>query len=275
MGPLLTARRRAGTTAGTMVVIEEPATAELPDGALAYTLRRSPRARHVRVAVDPFRGVVVTVPAGRRLGAIDGRRLAATFLAERSAWVRRHLDRQARQRAALAARGPIAPDGSALYGGLDHRLVFVPAPPSARRSVVLRDAGAAELIVRLAARDARPASVVLETWVRGETRVAIDTAIGRFAPALGVVPTAITIRDTRSRWGSASRAGRLSFSWRLGLAPPEALETVVIHELAHLRIFGHGPRFWALVAALRPDHRRWRRWLREHAMDLHAAFAEG
>jgi len=79
--------------------------------------------------------------------------------------------------------------------------------------------------------------------------------------------------EGRTRWGSASRAGRLSFSWRLVLAPPEALETVVIHELAHLRVFGHGPRFWAVVAARRPDHVAWRHWLRDHSMELHGALA--
>jgi hypothetical protein len=59
------------------------------------------------------------------------------------------------------------------------------------------------------------------------------------------------------------------------LAPPEALETVVIHELAHLRVFGHGPEFWEIVASRRPDHRQWRRWLREHAIELHGALSVG
>jgi predicted metal-dependent hydrolase len=62
-------------------------------------------------------------------------------------------------------------------------------------------------------------------------------------------------------------------SWRLILAPPEALETVVVHELAHLRVFGHGPRFWAVVASRRADHLVWRRWLRTHSLELHAALA--
>ena len=82
------------------------------------------------------------------------------------------------------------------------------------------------------------------------------------------------IRDQRTRWGSASRQSRLAFSWRLILAPPEALETVVIHELAHLRVFGHGPRFWAVVASRRPDHKVWRRWLHDHSAELHAALDE-
>ncbi len=96
----------------------------------------------------------------------------------------------------------------------------------------------------------------------------------RHATALEVNPTRVTLRDPRGRWGSASRAGRLSFSWRLVLGPAEALETVVVHELAHLRIFGHGPRFWSLVASRRPDHRTWRRWLHDHATELHGALGE-
>ena len=112
---------------------------------------------------------------------------------------------------------------------------------------------------------------MLEAWFRDRARAAIDAAIAGHAAALNVAPAAVTVRDQRSRWGSASRKRRLSFSWRLVLAPPDALETVVIHELAHLRVFGHGPAFWALVASRRPDHLAWRRWLRTHSYELHAA----
>ena len=251
---------------------EEQTTAALAGGPLTYTLRRSPRAHRIRVVVDPERGVVVTVPAGRRLGAGDGRRIAAAFVAEREVWIRRHLERQLAQRSALAARGPLAPGSCVLYLGRDHRLEFAPAQPSVRRSTVLRDEGGSVLIVRLAARDPRPPATVLQDWSRART--AIEAALALHQASFGREPTAVSIRDQRTRWGSASRAGRLSFSWRLILAPPEALDTVVIHELAHLRVFGHGPRFWALVAARRADHRTWRRWLREHSVELHATFAE-
>ena len=85
----------------------------------------------------------------------------------------------------------------------------------------------------------------------------------------------VTLRDQRTRWGSASRQGRLAFSWRLILAPPEALETVVVHELAHLRVFGHGPRFWASWSRRAvPTTRTWRRWLRDHSTELHGALDE-
>ncbi len=76
-------------------------------------------------------------------------------------------------------------------------------------------------------------------------------------------------RRRADRWGSASRAGRLSFSWRLVLAPPAVLDYVVVHELAHLAVFGHPPRFWELVRSVVPEADRARRWLREHARELH------
>jgi predicted metal-dependent hydrolase len=129
------------------------------------------------------------------------------------------------------------------------------------------------LIVRIASGDRRSVAAVLEAWFRTQARSDIEAQIADHAAAIGVEPAAVSLRDPRSRWGSASRAGRLSFSWRLVLAPPEALETVVIHELAHLRVFGHGPRFWAVVAARRPDHVTWRHWLRDHSMELHGALA--
>jgi predicted metal-dependent hydrolase len=132
-----------------------------------------------------------------------------------------------------------------------------------------------ELVIHRVRADRRPDAAILEAWLREEARRLIDASIAAHADAMEVTPRAVTIRDPRTRWGSASRTGRLSLSWRLALAPPEALETVVIHELAHLRVFGHGPRFWALVASRRPDHRVWRRWLHDHSTDLHHALRVG
>ena len=147
---------------------------------------------------------------------------------------------------------------------------FVAGP---RRSRVSREGtpDGDELVVRLAAADRRPVPVVLTEWLRDRARRALEREIASHAPALKVEPAGFALRDPRSRWGSASREGRLSFSWRLVLAPPQALETVVVHELAHLRVFGHGPRFWALVASRRPDHVEWRRWLAAHSLELHGA----
>lgn len=244
--------------------------ADLPGGSIPYTLRYSARARGLRVTIHPDRGVVVTVPATRD-GRLHGERHATAFVAERQQWIRRHVARQAAEAARIAAHGGARDGGEILYHGGWFRISVVPAVSGMRRShvVVFPDEGA--LVVHRVTTDRRTEAAILEAWLREEARVAIDAAIDRHAGPLGVSPTTVTLRDPRSRWGSAARTGRLSFSWRLVMAPPEALETVVVHELAHLRVFGHGAPFWALVATRQPDHRAWRRWLHDHAIVLHGA----
>ena len=210
----------------------------------------------LRVVIHPDRGVVVTVPA--RTVRPEHERRAAAFLAEREPWLRKHLGQQAEVARRIAARGGARDGGSIPFRGRLHRIRVVPAVSGIRRSDVV--AFDDELVIHRVRSERRPDAAVLEAWLRVEARRSIDASIADHAGALAVQPKAVTIRDPRTRWGSASRTRRLSFSWRLALAPPEALETVVIHELAHLRVFGHGPRFWALVASRRPDHRVWRRW---------------
>jgi predicted metal-dependent hydrolase len=252
--------------------VEIDAVARLPGGDLPYVLRRSPRARRLRVTIHPERGVVVTVPARVPGGRGGAERLVREFLAEREPWVRRHLGRHEASRARLDAR-PSLDDGRAvLYLGLAHRVRVVAAPAGVRGTRVSRvgaDDGD-ELLVERVARDRRTTATILEAWLRERARAALTAAVGRHAPALGVTVASITIRDTTSRWGSCSRHGALSFSWRLVLAPPAALDAVAAHEACHLRVFGHGPRFWELLATRVPDYVTWRRWLRRHGPELHA-----
>lgn len=250
---------------------EAPAIASLAGGPLPYTLRHSARARGLRIVIHPERGVVVTVPATRS-GRTDGERRAVEFLVQREPWVRRHLARHAHVRAELVARGGASDGGSIRLEGRVVPIRVVPAVIGAARSTVVRFDD--ELVIHRADGDGRADAVVVEAWLRDLACSRIDDAIARHAASLGVTPRRVTIRDPRTRWGSASQAGRVSLSWRLVLAPREALETVVIHELAHLRVFGHGPTFWALVASRRPDHRTWRRWLHDHATELHGALGE-
>jgi predicted metal-dependent hydrolase len=87
-------------------------------------------------------------------------------------------------------------------------------------------------------------------------------------PRIGVRCRRIAIRDTRSRFGSASSAGSLSFSWRLVLAPRRILDYVVVHELCHLVHLDHSRRFWSLVERVRPDFREQRDWLGDHGWEL-------
>jgi predicted metal-dependent hydrolase len=245
----------------------------LPGGRVECTMRRSARARNMRVTVDPRMGTVVTIPVRSSRGRDDAERLAETFLGERERWLRRHLDRHHRQRETVRAFGPLGDGALVRYRGVAHRVRVVGPEPGRRRTTVTREGGETgdELVVALRQGERRGLSEILEAWLKEKARLAIHREIDRHAPALAVAPAAVTLRDTRTRWGSCSRSRRLSFSWRLVLAPPEALETVVIHELAHLRVFGHGPQFWEMVASRRPDHRHWRRWLRDHSLELHSA----
>lgn len=253
------------------------ASLRLPTGRLECTVRRSTRARLIRLTVDPRHAAIVTIPARAARSKGEAERLAESFVAEREPWLRRHLDRQARQHAEVAALGPLRDGGMFRFRGEPHRLRIVAGSTGRRRTIVTRVGGdeGDELVVHLGAGEKRELSAILEAWLRVRARAAIEREIDAHAEALAVTPASVTVRDTHSRWGSCSRARRLSFSWRLVLAPPEALETVVVHELAHLRVFGHGPEFWEIVANRRPDHRFWRRWLREHAIELHAALTVG
>ena len=90
-----------------------------------------------------------------------------------------------------------------------------------------------------------------------------------FAPRIGCAPGRVAIRDQKTRWGSCSQKGNLNFNWKLIMAPPEALDYVVIHELCHLRVFSHSPRFWALVEGQMPEYAVWKKWLKTHADDLY------
>ena len=109
---------------------------------------------------------------------------------------------------------------------------------------------------------------VSEADARRAVRELVAMLIDEEAPAIGVEPARVQIRDQRSRWGSCSTRGTLSFNWRLVLAPFEVLDYVVVHELCHLREPNHSRRFWKLVEMHRPDWREHRDWLYEHGPEL-------
>ena len=228
-----------------------------------YEIRRSDRARRARITVNREGRAVVVLP--RRMPASEAQRLVV----EHADWIERHVTRATAERERLAER-PTLGEG---------RVLSVAGEPC-RVSTV--DAGAARafrgrveevpggVIVRLG-RDGRDTARLLEPWLRARARAAITSRVELRAPGLEVTPGHITIRDQRSRWASASADGSLSFSWRLVLAPPYVLDSVVVHELAHLRIRAHSRRFWTLVEQHAPRTAEARRWLREHATELRAA----
>jgi predicted metal-dependent hydrolase len=212
---------------------------------IQYTVRRSDRARRIRVSVDPDRGVVVVLP--RRARAAD----AAHAVAELEPWIARRLAELDVVRAGIRARGDVLP-----YLGTD----LVLRRERGRTRVHRRGD---ELLV-----PEDDGGAALERWLRRAAREEIGPRAQRAAAAVGVPVTRLSIRDQRTRWGSCSSTGALSFSWRLVLAPEEVLDYVVWHEACHLRVMDHSPRFWALVARHCPGHAAPRRWLRDHGSSL-------
>ena len=103
---------------------------------------------------------------------------------------------------------------------------------------------------------------------RREAHARISLIAQSEAAALGVRTTRITLRDQRSRWGSCSSKGALSFNWRLVLAPHDVLDYVVVHEVCHLVEHHHGPAFWQLVERAPPDYRESKEWLDEHGWEI-------
>lgn len=109
----------------------------------------------------------------------------------------------------------------------------------------------------------------IAAFLKEAARARLVACSRRHADRLGVDYARIAIRDTRSRWGSCSSTGALSYSWRLILAPDAVLDYVAAHEVAHLRELNHSSRFWAIVDGLDPNWRANRDWLRTHGADLH------
>jgi hypothetical protein len=201
--------------------------------------------------------------------------VALMLVAEHRAWLERRLRRTASMRERVRARPPLAEGRILEVNGIPHR-VRVTAADGRARTRVLRVLGSdadglvGELIVVPGA-DGRPAPMSVEAWLRAEARRVIEARVEARARAMELTPGPLSIRAQRTRWGSASRDGSLSFNWRLVLAPPFVLDAVVVHELAHLRWRGHGPRFWALARRHAPRTDEARAWLRSHHVELLAA----
>ncbi len=117
--------------------------------------------------------------------------------------------------------------------------------------------------------DDHDAVAAIARWYRREAGTRIAHRVDAHSTAIGVAPRAISIRDPRSRWGSCSSTGTLSFSWRLLLAPADILDYVVVHELCHLLQPNHSRAFWDVVESHYPHRKTANAWLHEYGYELH------
>ncbi len=218
----------------------------------------NPRARRLCVRLDPAAGRVVLVRPKRASASFT-----LKFLASRVDWIRQHLS-------ALPAPIPFADGASIPIAGKDHTLRLA----SGSRGGVWRD-GETVMI------SGRPefAARRMTDWLKDEARRALTPMVHAMAASIACKVERVTVRDTSSRWGSCSPDGRLSFSWRLILAPLPVLIYVAAHEVAHLRHLNHGRAFWRTVdevldsyvsdSQVRRDAGLARDWLNGNGAALH------
>lgn len=226
------------------MVSAAPTTKILPgEPPVEIRLRVSARARRITLRVSALDGrVTLTCPA-----AVPERE-AMSFAASKAGWIHAQIAGRA------AARRP-AIGGTIPVSGHAHEIVAgAPAMEGGRLRVRPDRAAGPQvaLLLKRAARDRLARAVALHAG-------ALDVSVGR-----------TTLRDTRSRWGSCNHRGDLMFSWRLVMAPPEVLDYVAAHEVAHRRRMDHSPAYWQICESLCPDWRTHRDWLRAHGADLHA-----
>lgn len=209
-------------------------------------LKRSGRARRISLRVSALDGrVTLTLPRG------VSEKTGLAFAREKADWLRRNAARHGEVQQVTA--------------GMTLPVEGVPliVTPGGGRSVVIDG----DRIMVPGDPDRLPArlSGYLKTLARDRLAAASD----HYAARLGRDYSRITLRDTRSRWGSCSADGALSFSWRLVMAPPAVLNYVAAHEVAHLAEMNHSDRFWSQVEAIHGPYRALRDWLRTDGPALH------
>ena len=205
------------------------------------------RAKRISIKVDRIGGVVtLTAPTRAALPA------ARRFLSTRTRWI-------AEKRAGVEPMQPFADGGVVPFLGRNRHIAYDPA---AQDPVLLTP----DRLIVGGAESALAAAV--RTFLKAEAKRRLWAAAQSYARQIDREVVAISVRDAKTRWGSCGDTGRLSFSWRLVMAPESVLTYVAAHEVAHLRHMHHGPEFWALVAELDPAWEAAETWLKQDGPGL-------
>lgn len=216
------------------------------DPAVMVRIKRSARARRMSLRISRLNGgVTLTLPKWAP------EREARDFALQKEDWIRAHLVQQ-------PAAIPLQRGGVIAIEGKDRQIIAT----EGRRVILSADT------LAVPGTDAQLTGK-LKGFVKVLARERLAMASDRYSATLGRPYGRLTLRDTRSRWGSCTSEGNLMYSWRLIFAPAEVLDYVAAHEVAHLQEMHHGAAFWDLVEKLSPDYRRPRQWLRDHGHHLH------
>ena len=220
-------------------------------------VKRDGRARRLTLRVRPAsREAILTMPAGASLRAARG------FVERHAEWIGRRLDH-------MPGRIPMQ-DGSTIpFRGVETRIVRAESLRAAAWIETRPDPDGTAETVLVTTGTAEQQSRRLLDLFRKEARRDLEAAARRHAAAIRRPIASITLRDTRSRWGSCTARGALNFSWRLILAPPLVLDYLAAHEVAHLVHMNHSAAYWALAERLAPDLDRAEAWLKAHGASLH------
>ncbi|MCB1161442.1 MAG: SprT family zinc-dependent metalloprotease [Candidatus Krumholzibacteriia bacterium] len=250
--------------------VSESARQVVIDGAeLPYVLVRRRGRRRLTLTVEPRHGLRVLAPLRLSLREIEG------FITRERDWLRERLDEAAAWEQAHPLRR--FEDGETLLLLGERWTLRVREELGRSRARVERGArfeGPGTITLRLpeglrAGERREAAAAALERWYRRLAKELLSARVAHWSAATGLAPTRLSVRDTRSRWGSCSARGHLSFNWKIVMAPPAVVDYLVVHELCHLRHLDHSPRFWTLVGRHCPDYERARRWLRRRGRELY------
>ncbi|PPE79515.1 metal-dependent hydrolase [Kaistia algarum] len=229
---------------------------EIDGERVRVALNWNPRASRYTLRLrGSVREPVVTIPYRGTLAEVRG------FLDRHRGWLKARID-------ALPMATPLADGASIPLRGESVRLRHVGGRGTVRLQHTLTGD---ELVV---AGDAEHLPRRVTDFLKREARADLEAATARHAAALGVTVKAIRLGDPASRWGSCSSSGTIAYSWRIIMAPPEVLDYLVAHEVAHLREMNHSPRFWRLVRTICPGMEAGKDWLHRHGASLHAVGAD-
>jgi len=222
--------------------------------AIRVRLQVNPRAKRLILRLDQKKGEAVAVaPSARKL------KDAEKFAADRLDWIAKHLDAQPE---------PIALTEGAIIP-LRGQPCRITCEGTGRLAKLIE--GTPQILSLPGAPETLPARAIRA--LKKQAKADLTSAVERHAATLNVIPARISVKDTRSRWGSCSHERNLSFSWRLVLAEPFVLDYVAAHEVAHILEMNHSTAFWANVERTYPDWRRARDWLKTNGQSLHAVGA--